>query len=536
MTTTAPPRPGAVLVRVGDRQFWTTGGLVIKFIETMCVFSNAKWTGLPFILEGWQKRLLYELFEVNRETGLRRYRRALIGMGRKQGKTELAAALALYFLVADGEKSSEVYCAAASEDQADRVFMAARRMCEIDGAPLSTLVEVPEGEKADYLTSKIDPYSTMKRLTSKGRTKHGLNIHCVILDEVHAWGVGEADELWAALTTGMAARDQPMMIMITTAGTDIEGSRCGGLYLAGRSMERGEHSDDGFFFRWWEAPEGMDYRDPRAWAAAMPNLGISVTIPFLEGELAGTNSSGEKGGGKKALTQAEFERLYLNRWIDYGASPWVTREQIQACRVDGFELRPGGETWVGVDLSETRDATAVDWAQWFDGDERPCGHTEEPCLYLRARTWEPPVGPGGQPVEGWEVPQAEVKAFVRELNAEFTVLTNVFDPWHSKLMRQDLSNEGLLVEEIWQTGARRSGSSAQLYDLIRQQRLHYCDDVFERHVMNATVKAAGSDGGYYLAKRRKGQPMDAAMAAVNVVYGTMFAKGGEEGGLNVIAI
>lgn len=524
MTTAAPPRAGAALVRLGDREFWTTGGMVIKFIEKLCVFSNAKWTGQKFLLEGWQRRLLYELFEVNPETGLRRYRRALIGMGRKQGKTELAAALALYFLLADGEKSAEVYCAAASEEQADRVFMAARRMCEIDGAPLSTLVAVPEGERADYLTSKVDPYSTMKRLTSKGRTKHGLNIHCVVLDEVHAWGVGEADELWAALTTGMASRDQPMMLMITTAGTDLEESRCGGLYLAGRAMERGEHSDDGFFFRWWEAPEEMDYRDPKAWAAAMPNLGVSVTIPFLEGELAGTNA-GTDGKGKKALTRAEFERLYLNRWIDYGETPWVTREQIRACRLPWFPLEAGRATWAGIDLSETRDSTAVDWAQWFDDDRRPCGHTGEPCLYIHVRTWEQRRLPDGRVDEEWEVPQAEVKAHIRQLATDYNVATSVFDPWHSKLMRQDLEAEGLTCEEIPQTGIRRSGASAGLYDLIIQRRLHYCDETFERHVLNSTIRETGADGGYYLAKRRKGKVMDAAMAAVNVVYGTQNVDG-----------
>lgn len=524
MTVASPPRPGAVLVKSGGREFWSTGKTAIKFIETFCVFSNARWTGERFVLQPWQKKMLMQLFEIDPDTGLRRYRRALIGIPRKNGKTELCAALALYFMLADGERSAEIYCAAASEEQADRVFMAARRMCEIENAPLSALVHVPEGEKADYLTSKADPYSSIKRLTSKGKTKHGLNIHVAVLDEVHAWGVGEAEELWAALTTGMASREQPMMLMITTAGTDLEESRCGGLYLAGRALERGEHEDEGFFFRWWEAPEELDYRDPEAWAAAMPNLGVSVTVPFLKGELAGTNT-GVDGKGKKALTRAEFERLYLNRWIDYGETPWVTREQIRACRLPYFPLVANDAAWVGVDLAETRDATAVSWAQWRGEPDRPCAalHAEmpdAPCLYLHCRTWEQPRRPDGRKDEEWEVPQSEVKAFIRGLNSDYNVATNVFDPWHSKLMRQDLENEGLVCEEIPQTGIRRSGASASLYDLIIQKRLHYCDDTFERHVMNATIRETGNDGGYYLAKRRKGKVMDAAMAAVNVVYGT----------------
>jgi phage terminase large subunit-like protein len=122
-------------------------------------------------------------------------------------------------------------------------------------------------------------------------------------------------------------------------------------------------------------------------------------------------------------------------------------------------------------------------------------------------------------VDGWEVPQAEIREHLRDYAARFDVRTNVFDPWHSRLMAQDLTAEGLKCEQIWQSGSRRSGASAALYDLITQRRIHYCDDVFERHVLNATTKSDGGEG-YYLAKRKAGKVMDAAMAAVNVVYGT----------------
>ncbi len=511
------PNEHAGLIQLGGRQFWSTGGRVIAFIEEMCVFTNGRWTGQPFALLPWQKRLLWELFEIDPETGLRRFRRALIGTPRKNGKTELAAALALYFLLADGEKSAEIYCAAASEEQADRVFMAARRMAEFPA--LAEYVAVPEGAQADYLTSKADGYSLIRRLTAKGRTKHGLNIHAVIKDEVHAWGVGEQEELWAALSTGMAARLQPMEVAITTAGADLQESRCGALYEYGRALERGELADDGFFFRWWSAPEDCDYRNPAMWRIANPSYGVTITEDFLRGEIGGDHEGDARRG---AVSEAEFRRLYLNQWVDYGETPWVLREQITACRVEEFNLRAEQPAWVGIDLSEGRDSTAVCVAQWWE-EGRPCGHAGEPCLYLLARVWDRPRGLDGRPLEGWRVPQGEVKQHLRDLNAAYAVQTNVFDPWHTKLLRQDLEADGLHCEEIWQTGARRSGASAQLYDLIVQGRLHYCDDSFERHVMNATAKATGTDGGYYLSRRRGGKPMDAAMAAVNVVYGTLFA-------------
>lgn len=500
-----PPCPGAQWHP--SLNIWTTGGRVIKFIETVCLLTNGRWTGDRFILLPWQRTLLYELFEVDATTGRRIYRRALIGLPRKSGKTELLAAILLYLMLADGEKSAAVYCAAASEEQADMVFDAMKRMCELEGAPLAELVDVA----VSRLTKKTDPYSFAQRLTSKGRTKHGLNPFAVGLDELHAWGAGEGDELWAALNTGSAARLEPMQIAITTAGQDLEESRCGQMYLLGREIERGAVPHGGFFFRWWQAPEGMDYRDPEYPRLASPSYGHTTAEGFYEGELS-------------AVPEAVFRRLYGNEWIDYGDAPWVTREQIRACRVKDFKLRKNASTWVGVDLSETRDSTAVAWGQWNADVRRPCGHTGEPCLYLEAKTWEQPRLPSGRPDQEWEVPQGEVKAFIRKLNSRFTVATNVFDPWHSKLMRQDLEGEGIPCEEIHQTGIRRSGASSGLFDLIMTRRLHYQDDTFERHILNASVRETGRDGGYYLAKRRKGKVMDAAMAAVNVVYGTQHTE------------
>jgi phage terminase large subunit-like protein len=501
------------------------GGKVIRFIETFGVFSNMKWTGQRFVLQPWQKKMLMELFEVNPETGLRRFRRALVGIPRKNGKTELAAILALYLTLADGERSSQVYCAAASEDQANFVFEAAKRMCsmkvdngkggEMD-APLASLVTV----EASKITANHDPYSFFQRLSSKGSTKHGSGPHGVIFDELHAWGVGEAAELWDALNTGSAARDQPLQISITTAGTDLEESRCGGLYLHGKAVERGEIDDPGFFFRWWEAPEGCDYRDPEMWKLASPNYGVSVNANFLAGELAGTNAVEGQAKGA-AVSEAAFRRLYLNQWIDFGETPWVTKPQLKPCRVTAFLHEYQAPTWVGVDLSRSEDSTAVCWGQWVTGG--PCGHTGEPCLYVKARTWERPRKPDGKFDEEWRVPLPEVRQFIRDLNAEFSVPVNVFDPYGAQLMKLDLEAEGIVCELMHQQGLKRSSAATGMYDLIVAERFHFEGDTLERHILNATIKATGEDG-YYLQKRRKGKIMDAAQAASHVVYGTIYQE------------
>ena len=521
-----PPCEGATRVRVGGREFWSTGGKVIRFIETFGIFSNMKWTGQRFVLQPWQKRMLWELFEINESTGFRRFRRALIGIPRKNGKTELCAILALYLMIADGERSAEVYCAAASEDQADKVFEAAKRMCSMKirdkegsehDAPLARFATV----EVSKITATHDPYSFFERLSSKGSTKHGSGPHGVIFDELHAWGVGQSDELWDALNTGSAARDQPLQISITTAGSDLEESRCGGLYLHGRAVERGEVDDPGFFFRWYQAPDGCDYRDPEMWKLASPNYGVSVNANYLVGELAGTNKAEGQAKGA-AVSEAAFRRLYLNQWIEYGATPWVTREQIRACRVKAFTFEYQAPTWAGIDLSRSIDSSAVAWGQWIDGEGRPCGHEGEPCLYVKAKTWERPRKPDGHFDDEWQVPLPDIRQFLRDLNAEFAVQTNVFDPYGSQLMVLDLEAEGLTCELMHQQGIKRSAGASGFYDLIVAKRFHYCEDVLEMHILNATIKETGEDG-YYLQKRRKGKIMDAAQAASHVVYGTQNA-------------
>ncbi len=505
-------------VRSAGRTFRTRGDEVCEWIEEHCVLTDSVWIGEPFKLLPWQRKLLLELFEVDAR-GRRRYRQALIGVARKQGKSELAAALGLYLAFGTDDDSAAVYCAAASEDQADVVFEKARRMCELSDT-LHDGVDVPQGTRVSQpkLTLKGNPYQFMQRLSAKGKTKHGLNPSAVILDELHVWGVGEGEELYEALTTAMAARPEGLILAITTAGADIEASRCGALYKLGERMRAGEIEDPTFYYRWWQAPDGCRLDDPEAWRAASPSLGGIVDEDFYRGELV-------------RIPEAHFRRLYLNQWVDYGETPWVQREEIQACRLDAFELRPGEPTWVGVDLSKSQDSTAVAWGQWWDG-ERPCAHAGEPCLYVKARTWERPA-PNGKPLEGWSVPIDEVRDYIRELNREWQVVTNTFDPFGGRLMMLDLAAEGIVSEEMHQQGKRRSSAASGMYDLIAQGRLHYDQDVIERHIRNATVKLVGDDG-YYLQKRKAGKVMDAAQALSQVVYGTIWAPAEDAGEVGVM--
>lgn len=493
------------------REFATVGDEVIRWVEGHCVFVDSVWLGEPMRLLPWQQRLLLELFEVDPETMRRRYRFALIGVGRKNGKSELAAAVALWMAFGQGDPSASVYCAAASEEQADVVFEKARRMCELSES-LAAMVQVPEGrqQSSPRLMRSGNPYQFIQRLSSKGTTKHGLNPAGVILDELHVWGAGEADELYQALTTSMGARPNGLILAITTAGSDLERSRCYQLYDLGKRIEAGEVEDPTFFFRWWEAPADCEVDDPEAWRIANPSFGYIMDEEFYRGELVRN-------------PEAYFRRLYLNQWVDLSEAAFVTPKQVDACRLDEFELDPRTPSIVGIDLSERRDTTAVVVGQYRDDDARPCGHRGPACLFVRARDWAAPMRPDGKPDPDWEIPLDEVAQEIRRWNRELDVASNVFDPWHSKLLEQDLSAEGLLCEHIYAQGERRTGATALLHQLIVEGRLHWCDPVVRRHLLNARMKEDRT-GGYFLAKRARGRPMDVAMAMVNVCYGLQWAK------------
>lgn len=486
-------RPAPQRVRDGQREWWSTGWHAIRWIEAWCTFTNGRWLGQPFRLLPWQKRLLHELFEVDRD-GRRVYRMALIGIPRKAGKTELAAALAAYLAWADGEPAAEVYCAAATQAQADRTFMALRRMCEL--GPLGEFAVLP-GQRVDQprIYLRDDPYSFVQRLSSSGTGQHGLNVHGLILDELHAWTRGSAEELWAALTTASGAREQPLHIAITTAGWDME-SRCGQLYRMGREIEAGARPARGFFFRWWQAPPHLDYRSPEAWRLASPSFGHIVDEGFYESMLNQT-------------TESQFRRLYLNQWTS-AEEAWVRTEEWDACELPGAALIPGLPTYVGWDASNERDATAVVAGQWQEaaGGRR---------FVVAARTWQRPLLPDGSPVPGWRVPQEEVIAHVEALCDEFDVRGIAYDPAFIAWVTAELEARGLPMVKWPQTTSRMAPATQAAYELITAGILaHPGDPVLTAHVTGSAAKQLPA-GGIRIVKGHEASKIDAAVAMVMAI-------------------
>lgn len=321
----------------------------VRFIETLCSHTKGAKGGKPFELEPWQRdEIIRPIFGTVRADGLRQYRTVYIELPRKQGKSTLASAIALYMLMADGEPGAEIISAAADRNQASLVFDQARSQVQHN----ATLRKA-----AKVYTNRIEyGNSWYKSISAEANTKHGFNAHCVIFDELHAQ---TSDALFRVLETSTGARQQPLFISITTAGESLN-SICGTVHDYAIKVRDGVVDDPTFLPIIYAAEPGDDWTDPKTWAKANPGLGSICSVDYFETQVR-----------RAKVTPSyvnTFKRLHLNIWV--GASTaWITDDEF----MKGAEPLPPREKlerlpcWAGLDLAATRDLTCFA-ALWFDSE------------------------------------------------------------------------------------------------------------------------------------------------------------------------
>lgn len=314
----------------------------IGFIETFCTHTKGELSGTALILEDWQKKIVGDLFGwKNKKTNLRRYRTAYIQIARKNGKSTLAAALALLMLYVDDEKGSEVYSAASNRQQAGIVFEIAKGMIQ-NNKELNSRGKIfrnsiiNEGKGNFY-----------QAISSDSKTKHGFNSNCVVYDELHT---APNRELWDALATSVGSRRQPLIITITTAGFDRQ-SICYELYSYAKRILNKSLKDDSFYPCVFECDIDDDIQDEKVWKKANPNYGISLKKKYMKIE------------SQKAMDVPSylntFKRLHLNIWTD-SVSVWIPNNEWMECHQEfDYDSLDGCAAWGGLDLASTRDLSAL---------------------------------------------------------------------------------------------------------------------------------------------------------------------------------
>lgn len=341
-----------------------SGDRAVKFFHRLLRHSDGEWAGKPFILLDWQREeLVTPLFGWKRKDGTRRYRRGGIWIPKKNGKSTICSGISGYLHLADREPGAEVYSAANDRAQAGIIFKHYRRMVETSPTLFKRIGKdnIVPSTKTIY-----DPQSgsTFQSLSADAPTKEGLNIHGLIVDEIHAM---KSRTLWDTLIYGGAARRQPLMLSISTAGVYDPTTIGWEQYDYARAIVQGTNDLDWAFFALiYEAEKDADWTDPDVWRQANPSFDQTVKADAFAEECREAQSA--------PMKQNAFRRYRLNQWVQQ-MTRWIPLdvwdENWDAARHEPItpETMAGRRCDGGLDIGSTSDLTA--WAKVFECEDDP---------------------------------------------------------------------------------------------------------------------------------------------------------------------
>jgi phage terminase large subunit-like protein len=437
----------------------------VKCFNTL-THTKGPHAGEPFNLRPWQENgIVRPIFGTLLPNGLRQIRTALILLPRKNGKSELGAGFALQGLIADGEIGAEVYSAAADEAQAAIVYNVAAQMVRNDEELLDICTIIESKKRIVHRASG----SFYQVLTSEAYSKHGFNASRIIADELHAW---PGRKLWDVLTTSTGARDQPLVVVLTTVGFDRK-SVLFQLYQYAKRIEKGIIKDPSFFSVIYEAPREADWTDERVWRAANPALGDFRNIEEMR--IAVQQA--------KEMPDAEnsFRQLYLNQWTQQAtrAIPMHLWDQNHKHAIAPPAKR---RCFGGLDLSAVSDITA--WVLAFDCEEDP------EAIDLLPRFWVPEArltsGANADLYQRWAregflettpgeaIDYAFIKAQVLKDAQRYNLIDlNVDRLFQGQQLAMELAEEGLQVIPMGQGFVSYAAPMVTFFRKLTARQIHH---------------------------------------------------------------
>lgn len=439
----------------------------VAFIQNLC-HTKGKWAGKKFLLLPWQEQIVRDIFGIVGENGKRQFLTAYIEIPKKQGKSELAAAIALYLLYADNEPSAEVYGAACDRSQASIVFDVAKQMVQMSPALLKR-------SKITAATKRIVNYSNAgyyQVLSAETGTKHGLNVSGLVFDEIHAQ---PNRKLYDVLTKGSGdAREQPLFFIITTAGND-KNSICYELHTKAMDIKAGRKKDNTFYPVVYGLTEQDDWNEEANWYKANPSLGHTISIERVR--------EAYKNALENPAEENVFKQLRLNIWTSATVC-WIPEHiYIRGDLPIDMDSLHGRECYGGLDLSSTSDITA--FVLVFPPrteDEKyivlPFFWLPEDTLDLRCRrdhvlydVWE--LQGYIQTTEGNVVHYGFIEKFIEELGEKYHIKEIAFDRWNATQMVQNLEGMGFTVVPFGQGYKDMSPPSKELYKLLMEGKINH---------------------------------------------------------------
>lgn len=547
----------------------------IRFYETKLRLNGGQFEGLPFNLEPSQDFKTGSIFGWKRADGTRRFRRAYIEEGKGNGKSPWAAGVGLYGMTADGEAGAEIYPVASHRDQAMVLFRDAVKMVRTS-PDLKKRLTFSGGEGREYNIAWLKTGSFMRPLSREaGRTGSGPRPHFGLADEVHELANRDAMEM---VERGFKFRRQPLLLMITNSGTDRNSvaweEHEHAIKVAAGHIDAvtdptfvGEPIDDTTFSYVCSLDDGDDpLEDPTCWPKANPLLGVTITEEYLAGVVAQAKAMPGKLNG--------ILRLHFCVWTD-AETAWMTRAVLEPCLAD-FEISEhfGKNVWLGMDLSQNRDITAVGavvrtgevevqsvdketgeiktafkptydgWIEaWTPGDTLKARELRDKLPYS---VWEKAGflhAPPGQSISYLDVAQRLI-----EYDRDFEVKLCAYDRYAFRRFEEDAEQIGLrlpyvehpqggikkgkprdeMQEGLWMPGSVRLAEDALLEGRLRLKR----NPVLISAAMSA-VTEEDRWGNYWLTKTKSVNKIDAIIALL-MALGAATAM--EEAAVDVFAM
>ena len=490
------------------------GNRPIEFVETFCRQAEGE-IGKPIKLELFQKAYIQALFGfVYRDTGLRRFNETMFLVGRKNGKTTMLSAIALYMMIADGEGSAECYSVATKKDQASKAFKSACAM----RAQSPDIKAIVNKRRTDmYMPST---FSSFEPLSSDSDTLDGLNSHLVIIDELHAI---KDRNLYEVMKQSTSSRRQPLVVMITTAGT-VRECIFDDIYDYANNVLEGTIKNDSFLPVLYELDKTEEWKDIKCWAKANPGLGTIKQYKYLNEQV---QRAKDDLSSKRGILCKDFNIRSTSeeKWLDFDT---VNNEET-------FELKElsGSYAIGGADLSSTTDLTCATLLvikkqkiyiiqHYFipedkveekeDDDKVPYKKWKERGLLTVCA--------------GAKVNYSDVTKWFLKMHKEndISALWIGYDPWGSTYWINEMKEEGFEMEEVIQGAKTMSNPMKQLAADLKEKKVNYNNNPITKWcLLNTSIKVDDNDNIRPVKGKKSRQRIDGAVSLIDA-YVVLYRK------------
>jgi phage terminase large subunit-like protein len=474
----------------------------VEFIENL-EHTTGDNAGRPFKLEPWQAFIVWNLFGFLNSDGSRRYTRAYVEVPRKNGKSTFSSAVMLYGLIADDEPAAQVYSAATKLDQAMMVFGESVRVCQ----NLPWLNEALTVNNSVNNRRILYGQSIYKPLEWNPGKQDGLNAHFCCIDEYHAH---PNDELYNVIRNSMGARRQPLLFTITTAGFNRE-APCYKHRQYCANVLSGAIQDDALFSVIYSLDEGDDWTDPKVWAKANPNWGVSVYPRQLEQALTEAKEFVHK--------EVEFKTKLLNVWTDT-AQTWISDNLWKQC--DGDDDLDGELCYGGLDLASTGDfcaftlffpqVTAIRTWYWLPSET---AYKRKDAAGVSIRQW---ASDGFiELTDGNVTDYAYIKARIIQLAQQYDIKDIAFDRFNASQLVIELQNEGLQMYPFGQGFVSMSAPTKEMERLVKDGLLRHAGNPVTRWMMGNILLTQDPAGNIKINKAKSGDKVDGPVSIVMAI-------------------